>query len=129
MTVAADKVLYLDGASQPITFRQFEDRIIEASDSIASGLKIVEGIRSRQYDDDRAMLMGAIIVLKHALALVDNLQPDGFLLDDSDALDATNNGEGSLDPGLKEIERPYRECGQIMTSGQAARPGQKRSGK
>lgn len=99
MTVAADKVLYLDGASQPITFRQFEDRIVEVSDSLASGLKIVEGARNQEYDDGRAMLMGAIIVLKHALAVVVGLQPDGYFVDDSEALAAANQGRGKKGGG------------------------------
>lgn len=78
MTTKPDRVLYLDGASQPITFPHLDEQLAEASDAFQASLMIVNGLRNQEYDDDRAMILAVKAILEYGLKTVENLIPDGI---------------------------------------------------
>jgi len=71
-----DKVLYLGCGSSPITFAQLEAQVEGAANSILLALDLIEGVRDQRYNDDRAVLMGAIVILRHSYEYISNLTPN-----------------------------------------------------
>lgn len=74
-TPLQDKVLYMGCDSTPVTFSQLDDLVDGAANSLLVALELIEGVRDRKYNDDRAALMGAIVLLKHGLECVSELTP------------------------------------------------------